>query len=156
MPSDKDTFGFDELSKSFQKLEKKYPNAADRMLAAPGRAVTNKVKTLSPVGKTKKLRGSWRLKAVKQYKGGKVRVVRIQSEAPHAHLVELGHEIVTGGKARVCGRKLNVVQRAVRGIKSGGRVEGQKMLENSMKEAQSRFDRDAEKLLADLTREVEM
>jgi hypothetical protein len=49
-----------------------------------------------------------------------------------------------------------VVQRAVRGIKSGGRVEGQKMLENSMKEAQSRFDKDAEKLLNELCREVEM
>jgi len=65
MPNDKDVFGFDELAKSFEKLEKKYPNAADRMLAAQGRAVTNKTKSLTPVGKTRKLKGSWRLKNVK-------------------------------------------------------------------------------------------
>jgi hypothetical protein len=153
---DKDVFGFDELTKSFQKMEKKYPNAADAMLAAQGRAVTNKTKSLSPVGKTKKLKGSWRLKGVKQYKGGKVRVVRVQSEAPHAHLVEQGHEVVRGGSTRRNGRKLNTVQRAVRGIKSGGRVEGKKMLEQSIKEAQARFDKDAAKLLNDLTREVEL
>ena len=97
------------------------------------------------------------MKAVKQYKGGKVRVVRVQSEAPHAHLVEQGHEIVRGGKTRAKnGRKLNTVQRAVRGISSGGRVEGKKMLERSMKEAEARFDRDAQKLLNQLTREVEL
>ena len=153
---DKDVFGFEELVKSFEKMEKKYPSAVDAMLAAQGRAVTNKVKSLSPTGKTKKLRGSWRLKGVKQYKGGKVRVVRIQSEAPHGHLVEQGHEVVRGGSTRRNGRKLNTVQRAVRGIKSGGRVEGRKMLEQSMKEARDRFDRDAQKLFDQLTREVEL
>jgi len=156
MAKDKDVFGFDELAKSFEKMEKKYPNAADRMLAAQGRAVTNKTKSLTPTGKTKKLKGSWRMKAVKQYKGGKVRVVRVQTEAPHGHLVERGHEIVKGGKSRSRdGRKLNTVQRAVRGVKGGGRVEGKKMLETSLREAQARFDRDAQKLFDELTREVE-
>lgn len=152
--NDKDVFGFDELAKSFKKLELKYPNAADAMLAAQGRAVTNRVKALSPIGKTKKLSKSWRMKAVKLYKGGKVRVVRIQSETPHAHLVEAGHEIVRGGPARRNGRKLNTLQRSMRGIKSGGRVEGKKMLEKSINEAKARFDRDAEKLLNELTKEV--
>jgi len=157
VPKDKDVFGFDELAKSFEKMEKKYPSAADRMLAAQGRAVTNKVKSLTPTGKTKKLKGSWRMKAVKQYRGGKVRVVRIQSEAPHSHLVERGHEIVRGGKSRDRrGRKLNVVQRSVRGISSGGRVEGKKMLERSMDEAAARFDKDAQKLFDELTKEVEI
>jgi hypothetical protein len=152
---DKDVFGFDKLVKSFQKMERKYPSAADAMLAAQGRAVTNKVKSLSPIGKTKKLRGSWRLKGVKQYKGGKVRVVRVQSEAPHAHLVEQGHEIVRGGSTRRNGRKLNTLQRAARGISGGGKVEGKKMLGKSVREAQARFDRDAQKLLDALTRELE-
>ena len=153
---DKDVFGFDELAKSFEKMEKKYPNAADRMLAAQGRAVTNKTKSLTPVGKTKKLKGSWRLKAVKQYCGGRVRVVRVQSEAPHGHLVELGHEITNKKTRSRNGRKLNTVQRAARGVKSGGRVEGAKMLEQSMREAQNRFDREAQKLLDQLTKEVEI
>ena len=87
---------------------------------------------------------------------GKTRVVRVQSEAPHAHLVEDGHEIVRGGKTRVNGRKLNVVERGVRGIKSGGRVEGKKMLEQSFKEMEASFSKSAEKLLSDLTNEVEL
>ena len=156
MGSDKDVFGFEELSKSFEKLEKKYPNAADRMLAAQGRAVTTRTKSQTPVGKTKKLKSSWRLKAVKLYQGGKVRVVRIQSQAPHAHLVELGHEITSGKTRSRSGRKLNTVQRAIRGVKSGGRVEGKKLLEKSIREAQTRFDRDASKLLEELTKEVEL
>ena len=157
MPASKDVFGFDELVKSFDKMEKKYPNAADRMLATLGRAVTNRTKSLTPVGKTKKLKGSWRKKSVKQFRGGDVRVVRIQSQAPHAHLVERGHEIVRGGKSRdKRGRTLNTVQRAVRGISSGGRVEGKKMLEQAANEAQTRFDRNAQKLFDDLTREVEL
>ena len=155
MPQNKDVFGFDELVKSFEKMEKKYPDAADRMLATQGRAVTNRLKAITPTGKTRKLKASWRMKAVKVYKGGKVRVVRVQSEAPHAHLVDQGHEIVRGGSTRKNGRKLNTVQRAVRGISSGGRVEGKKMLEQAMNEAQARFDRDAEKLLDQLTKEVE-
>lgn len=157
MAKDKDVFGFEELTKSFQKLEKKYPNQADAMLMAQGRAVTNKTKSQTPVGKTKKLKGSWRLKKVKVYKGGKVRVVRVQSEGPYAHLVEKGHEIVSGGSTRGRnGRKLNVVQRNIRGIKSGGRVEGKKMLEKSIQEAETRFYKDAEKMLDQLTKEVEM
>ena len=157
MAGSKDAFGFDELVKSFEKMEKKYPNAADRMLAAQGRAVANATKSKTPVGKTKKLRGSWRLKNVRQYKGGEVRVVRVQTQAPHGHLVERGHEIVRGGRTRSrSGARLNSVQRAVRGVKGGGRVEGKKMLEKSLTEAQARFDKDATKLLKQLTREVEL
>lgn len=70
-------------------FEKNCPDKADALLMAQGQAVNRKTKSLSPV-KTKKLRNSWRLKKVKLYKGGTVRVVRIQSGAPHAHLVEYG------------------------------------------------------------------
>lgn len=150
-----DVFGFDELEKAFNRLQKKYPNEADAMLMAQGQAVNKKTKSNTPV-KTKKLRNSWRLKKVKLYKGGTVRVVRIQSTAPHAHLVELGHELVSGGKTRENGRTLNRVQRSARGIKSGGRVEGKFMLEKAMTEAQSTFDRDAEKLLDKLTSDLEV
>ena len=154
MASDDGTFGFDELQKAFNRIEKKYPNKVDAMLAAQGRVATNKTKSKSPVGKTKKLKSSWRMKKPKLY--GKTRVVRTQSEAPHAHLVEDGHEIVRGGKTRVNGRKLNVVQRSVRGIKSGRRVEGKKMLESTFKSMEASFNKSAEQLLADLTSEVEL
>lgn len=148
-----DVFGFDELKKAFERCEKRYPNQADALLMAQGQAVNKKTKSLTPV-KTKRLRNSWRLKKVKLYKGGKVRVVRIQSTAPHAHLIELGHEIVSGGRTRERGRKLNRVQRSSRGISSGGRTRAFKMLESSASEAGSRFESDCKKMLDNLTSDI--
>ncbi len=155
MARNTDVFGFDELEKAFKRCEKNYPNAADAFLMAEGRAVNKRVKQLTKK-KTGKLRESWRLKKVKLYKNGTVRVVREQSEAPHAHLVEYGHEIVRGGKTRERGRRLNRVQRSARGIKSGGYVEGKHMLEKSMSEAESNFARGAQKLLDRITEDLEV
>ena len=123
----KDVFGFDELGKSFKRLEKRYPNQADALLMARGQAVNKRTKQLTPV-KTKKLRNSWRLKKVKLYKGGTVRVVRVQSAAPHAHLIEYGHNVYTTG-----------------GRKTG--AEGYHMLEKAINESASRFSRDAQQML---------
>lgn len=150
-----DVFGFDELKKAFEHCEKKYPDQADALLMAQGQAVNKRTKALTPI-RTKKLRNSWRLKKVKLYKGGKVRVVRVQTTAPHGHLVELGHEIVRGGKTRERGGTLNRVQRSARGIKSGGRVQGKFMLEKSMSEARSRFEGDAKKMLDRLTEDIKV
>lgn len=155
MARNTDVFGFDELEKAFKRCEKNYPNAADAFLMAEGRAVNKRVKQLTKK-RTGKLRKSWRLKKVKLYKNGTVRVVREQSEAPHAHLVEYGHEIVRGGKTRERGRRLNRVQRSARGIKSGGYVEGKHMLEKSMREAESNFARGAQKLLDKITEDLEV
>lgn len=170
----KDIFGFDELSKDFKKMEKKYPNAADAMLMAQGKAAQKRTKQLTPTYKGSippskagslkpgRLKRSWSLKKVKLYKNGTVRVVRIQSAAPHAHLIEDGHEIIRGGKTWVKNKRgkgkvnLNRVQRAARGITSHGRTEGRHMLEQSVTEAQKRFDRDAQKLLDKLTKDVEI
>ena len=148
------TFGFDELQKAFNKIEQKYPDKTDAMLMALGRVATSKTKAKTPLGKTKKLKGSWKLKKPKKY--GKARVVRTQSQAPHAHLVELGHKIVRGGRTRKNGRSLNTLERKTRGIQSKGRVEGKKMLETSFKEMEGTFSKSVEKLLDDLTSEVQL
>lgn len=150
-----DVFGFDELEKAFKRCEKNYPNQADAFLMAEGQAVNKKTKSLTPV-RTKKLRNSWRLKKVKQYKSGKVRVVRIQSTAPHAHLIELGHEVVSGGRTRERGRTLNRVQRSARGIKYGGYVEGKHMLEKSISEARTKFESGAQKMLDRVTKDIQI
>ena len=147
---------FEDFEKALKKMESKYDDKADAVLMASGRAATNKVKAKTPVGKTKKLKGSWRLKKVKEYVGGKVKVVRLQSEAPHGHLVEQGHAVVKGGKTRVRGRTLNTVQRKARGITSNGRVEGKRMLELTMKTMQNGFLTDVEKFFEDLTKEVQL
>ena len=146
-----DVFGFDELEKAMKQCEKNYPSQADAFLMAEGRAVNKRTKSLTPV-RTKKLRNSWRTKKVKLYKGGKVRVVRVQS----AHFIELGHKIVSGRRTRERGRKLNRVQRSARGIKSGGYVQGDFMLEKSMSEAQAKFNSGAEKLLDKITKDIQM
>ena len=122
-----DVFGFDELEKAMKQCEKNYPSQADAFLMAEGRAINKRTKSLTPV-RTKKLLNSWRTKKVKLYKGGKVRVVRVQSTAPHAHLIELGHKI----------------------------VQGDFMLEKSMSEAQAKFNSGAEKLLDKITKDIQM
>lgn len=155
MAKNVDVFGFDELKKAFERCEKKYPDKADAFLMSQGQAVNKRTKSLTPV-RTKKLRNSWRLKKVKVYKGGKVRVVRIQSAAPHAHLIEQGHEIVRGGRTRERGRNLNRAQRLARGIASGGRVEGKHMLEKSISEAQASFESGAKKLLDNITQDIQI
>ena len=146
---------FEDFEKALKKMEQKYENKADAVLMAAGRAATNKVKAKTPVGKKKKLKGSWRLKKVKEYRGV-VKVVRIQSDASHAHLVEEGHAIIKGGKTRVRGRTLNTVERKIRGIQNKGRVEGVHMLESTMKPLESGFLSDVEKFFNDLTKEVEL
>ena len=150
MAKEIEVFGFEEVEKAFLRCEKRYPNEADALLMAAGQAVNKKVKSLTPV-RTGKLRNSWRLKKVKLYKAGKVRVVREQTAAPHGHLIELGHEVVRGGRSRENGRRLNRVQRGVRGISSGGRVEGRHMLERSLSEANGAFKGNVEKMLDSLT-----
>ena len=179
MAKNVDVFGFDELEKAFNRMEKKYPDKADAMLMAIGQAANKKTKENTPVYrgtpppnskiKPGQLKRSWRLKKVKLYKGGTVRVVHIQSSAPHAHLVEQGHDIYRGGKVYVSGktgdstgrkggykRKLNAVQRNVREITSHGRTRAFHMLEYAMVESRNRFNHDAEKLLDAICEEVEV
>ena len=122
-----DVFGFDELEKAMKQCEKNYPSQADAFLMAEGRAVNKRTKSLTPV-RTKKLLNSWRTKKVKLYKDG----------------------------TRERGRKLNRVQRSARGIKSGGYVQGDFMLEKSMSEAQAKFNSGAEKLLDKITKDIQM
>lgn len=163
--ADIDVFGFDELEKAFTRLKKRYPDDADAMLMAQGQAVRKNAKSYTPVhtggypsSKNRSpgtLKKSWRVKKVKLYKGGTVRVVRIHSTDPVAHLVELGHELVSGGKTRERGRTLNTVQRAAKGIKSHGRVEGVEMLGKSIQEARNSFNRDVNTLMDKLIKEYE-
>ena len=147
-------FGVDELQKAFDKMQNRYDNKVDALLAAQGKLALSRVKSKTPVGKTRKLKGSWRLKKVKRY--GDTRVVRIQSTARHAHLVELGHELVRGGSSRRNGKKLGRIGRAVRGVRSVGYVEGREMLAETMRELESRYASGVQKLLDDLTKDVEI
>lgn len=148
------TFGFEDLEKAFKRIEQKYPNKTDAMLMSMARVAANRTKSKTPVGKTKKLKNTWRTKKPKVY--GKTRVARMQSASRYAHLVEDGHEIVSGGKNNIGGRKLNALGRKIKGVKVGGKTKGAKMIQQAMTDIESTFDKNAQKLVNDLTREVEL
>lgn len=148
----KDVFGFDELEKSFEKVIKKYPNEADALLMTMGRAATRRVKQLTPV-KTRKLKNSWRLRKVKLYKNGTVRVVRIASTAPHAHLIEDGHYIYRGSGRGRTGRR---TWQGISGASTGTRTRAYEMLKKGMDETRTRFTKETQKMFDKLTKELEI
>lgn len=159
--AEKDVFGFDELEKSFKRLEKKYASKADIFLMAQGQATKKKTQEKTPYReerppnvKGRHLKQSWRLKKVKLYRNDTVRVVRIQSNAPHAHLVEKGHRMVTGGKITIGSGKnrrvLNGAERSERGIKTHKYVKGTLMLSYAIKESGKRFALEGQKMLNEL------
>ena len=148
------TFGFEDLEKAFKRIEQKYPNKTDAMLMSMAKVAANRTKSKTPVGKTKKLKSTWRTKKPKVY--GKARVARMQSASRYAHLVEDGHKVVSGGKSTLNGRQLNALGRKIKGVKVGGKTKGAKMIQSAVKDIESTFDKKAQKLVDDLTREVEL
>ena len=89
MANDDGTFGFEDLQKAFNRIEQKYENKTDAMLMAMANTARQRVRSKTPTGKTKKLKGSWRTKKPKTF--GKARVARVQTENRYGHVVEEGH-----------------------------------------------------------------
>ena len=149
------TFGFEDLQKAFNRIEQKYENKTDAMLMAMANVTRQRVRAKTPTRKTKKLKGSWRTKKPKTF--GKARVARVQTENRYGHVVEEGHRVVTGGSTvGRNGRKLNILQRGIRGVSVGGKTKGEKIIEDTVKELNATFEKNAKKLLDDLTSEVEL
>ena len=149
------TFGIEDLKKAFTRMEGKYKSKGDAFLMSMAKVAATRTKSKTPVGKTKKLKGTWRTKKPKTF--GKARVARMQSGNRYAHLVERGHEVVHGGSSRASnGRKLNALGRRVRGVSVGGRTKGAHMISEAMNDIESTFGKSAEKLLDELTREVQL
>ena len=149
------TFGFEDLQKAFNRIEQKYEKKTDAMLMAMANVTRQRVRAKTPTGKTKKLKGSWRTKKPKTF--GRARVARVQTENRYGHVVEEGHRVVTGGSTvGRNGRKLNVLQRGIRGVSVGGKTKGEKMIEDTVKELNATFEKNAKKLLDELTSEVEL
>jgi len=155
MAKNSDTFGFEDLEKTFKRIESKYKSKGDAFLMSMARVAATRTKSKTPVGKTKKLKGTWRTKKPKTY--GKARVARMQSANRYAHLVERGHEVVHGGSTRASnGRKLNALGRKVRGVSVDGRTQGAHMISEAMNDIEATFGKSAEKLLDELTKEVQL
>ena len=93
------TFGFEDLEKAFKRIEQKYPNKTDAMLMAMARVAANRTKGKTPVGKTKKLKGTWRTKKPKVY--GKARVARMQSASRYSINADATHFVHCEGKIHI-------------------------------------------------------
>lgn len=105
--------GIEELREEFQAAIKKYPDIAADALKYTGRRFKNDVikETRSAVGqKTGNLIAGYRIAPIEVY--GPYMYINFHATAPHFHLIEKGHDIVTQKNRN--GKK----------IKNGGRVTG--------------------------------
>ena len=155
---EKDIFGVEELLKEFEKMEKKYPNKADALLMTEGRTLQKCLKKLTGTEikkKTGKLLKSWRVRPVKLYKDGTVRVVRVENKAPHSHLIEYGHEIYHGsGRGNRGSSEMTRKQR--KAMAKGNKTRAYNFLERSSKTIEGHFRKEAMEMFNDLIKDVEV
>lgn len=160
----KDLFGFDVLQKEYLKCEKKYPNKANALLHVMAKQINKEIKRETPKhkgdytsGKRKPgdLRKSWKVQKPKEYQGGKIRVSRVYSTDRVAHLIDLGHDIKPRLKTRIKDRTTKSRYRYEKGKGAKGRVEGLKLRENALKKANKAFDRSAEEMINELTKDIQ-
>lgn len=102
---------FDDYEKSLLKLNEALTNTeARKFLKKQGKALQKKTLEVAQ-RKTKKKTGNYirGIKAGKVYKFDGAFACRVYSKAPHAHLIEYGHKIVTkSGEVKGYRRGLNV------------------------------------------------
>ena len=102
---------FDNYEKSLLKLNEALTNTeARKFLKKQGKALQKKTLEVAQ-RKTKKRTGNYirGIKAGKVYKFDGAFACRVYSKAPHAHLIEYGHNIVTkNGEVKGYQRGLNV------------------------------------------------
>ncbi|MBM6874681.1 HK97 gp10 family phage protein [Fusobacterium mortiferum] len=102
---------FDNYEKSLLKLNEALTNTeARKFLKKQGKALQKKTLEVAQ-RKTKKRTGNYirGIKAGKVYKFDGAFACRVYSKAPHAHLIEYGHKIVTkNGEVKGYQRGLNV------------------------------------------------
>lgn len=151
----KDVFGFDELEKALLKMESRYEDSADIMLATFAEQ-TKKRARQKTTRVTGELRRKWSVKKPKGYKNDKVKVSVLLNKAPHGHLYEDGHRMITGGKARVRGKNLTERQLQAQGIKNHGRVPGRKVLQTTFAQSRREFQNKARVLLIKMVDEVQI
>lgn len=131
----KDVLGIDELIKTFDKMESRFESKATAMLATSTRQAKKRAKQQT-VKVTGNLRKAWKEKKPKEYQNGKYVVGMVYNDAPHGHLYEDGHRLIVRGR-------------------EVGRVEGRKVLKKTMDEVNDRVLKDAEKILDEITKDVQ-
>lgn len=99
MPAEFSITGLDQFVQDLNQVIQKYPYESEELLKKMGNKFKSEVKKDTPVGKSKKkkLINSYHLSKVQGY--GTNLSIDFYSNAPHFHLIERGHKIVT--KARI-------------------------------------------------------
>ena len=127
--------GLDEFTKEMVEIcSKEYPKQVKKMLQKSGNKLRRKV-----VGKAKGLVKTKTGKYIKGFKRGKVYkyagdedAVRVYNSAPHAHLIEYGHRMVTKSGKEV------------------GFVKGYHVLDGIKEEFSEEFAKDIDEMLDNL------
>ena len=154
----KDVFGFDELQKSLKRLEKKIPDKTERILTAYAKAAQKRAKELTPVyggtyrgNKSKQKPGDLKRKIrslrLKEYKGGQIKVARVETKDPKGHLIEDGHEIYHSSSKVGKVSKMSRQQYRRAGVSHHGRTKPYKMIETAVQEAGKAYLSDIKKAL---------
>lgn len=162
-----DIEGFDNVINSLKRLAGANKKA-ERIVEKITNAAIKKAVQLSPrieepnrnrKAKPGQLKKSWEAQDPKFYSGTGAEVGRAWSpgsRAPHAHLIDLGHNIVTTGGSSFGNTKtgktgkMSKTQRAAKEVKTHGRVDGQHIVEQAKESVASRFMSEADALFDEI------
>lgn len=164
MAAKKDVFGFEELEKALDKMRDKYPSEVDAVLSSIASQAAKRLRQVAPVNKNsakktgKSIKKSYRAKKPKTYNPGghDVSVSYIENNAPHFHLVELGHDVyTTGGRAIGKVTRYNRAGLRAMGVKKHNRVEGRFTFPKVWKEIGEKVMPEIQKCLDEITKEMQ-
>lgn len=136
---------FKDFTEKVKLASKKSPSKIYKGMDKIGRKLRKELKDATPVSKVnkpakKRLKARWRLsKTEREYNTYET---KIRSTAPHYHLVERGHRLVSPYTRK--GAKLKD------GGKNLGKVEGQYFAKRVLDQAEPRVDKEIEKLFDEI------
>lgn len=154
--------GFEELVASCENFEKSIDNKGEALLAKIGSQAVSRAQSLSPIikqprrnrkAKPGQLKESWEAQSPKKYRNGSVNVVRLWSRAPHSHLIDRGHNIVTTGGRTFGNTKTGKLARKSKDFKTAnkaethGRTQAENIVQRTVDVVEPAFGSGAEKIL---------
>ncbi len=148
----------DKLCDSFDTLEKKFSEERRELVERAGEKMYQKV-LRNIDATTKKSTGKLRDACYKHVgsEGGYVAVRNNHKKAPHAHLVEHGHNNVTGGKLKLTKKDLAEGKKKGKIVSKEGKkawTNGRFMYRNAMNELEDELMQEAEELAERLVEEL--
>jgi len=100
-----DIEGLEEVSDTMKMISKVYPKEIKKFMQREGSKLKNKTAKTAKSSTLGKITGNYEkgIKRGKYYKyaGNGADSIRVYSGAPHAHLIEYGHEIVRSGGGKM-------------------------------------------------------